>query len=222
MVSSSTCSLTKSTWINRWIMKYADDQNLFFEDFKNVYVKLVNSGARWTNIWITNKNRKCPSREKPMIYICSNCMYLLAITIRVHKKIDKNFSVKSRANPVFWHASVNTKEVAYGRPVFLLNVHNMLAPLGKISETSYHLFSMYLLIIIFLSFFPQEHILWNRSKNGVMAYLCSLRFLLDTVRLSFSSTVILLVLYPYWFKFSLVTHALHCWVANLDRRFNLD
>lgn len=34
----------------RWIMKYADDQSLFFEDFKNVYVKLVNSGARWKNI----------------------------------------------------------------------------------------------------------------------------------------------------------------------------
>ncbi|KAI5673402.1 hypothetical protein M9H77_13766 [Catharanthus roseus] len=34
----------------RWIVKYADDQNLFFEDFKNAYVKLVNSGARWTNI----------------------------------------------------------------------------------------------------------------------------------------------------------------------------
>ncbi|KAK2979120.1 hypothetical protein RJ640_021123 [Escallonia rubra] len=31
----------------RWISKYANDQNLFFDDFKNAYVKLVNSGARW-------------------------------------------------------------------------------------------------------------------------------------------------------------------------------
>ncbi|XP_073312674.1 putative L-ascorbate peroxidase 6 isoform X1 [Primulina huaijiensis] len=31
----------------RWIAKYADDQGLFFEDFKNVYIKLVNSGAKW-------------------------------------------------------------------------------------------------------------------------------------------------------------------------------
>ncbi|XP_074287116.1 putative L-ascorbate peroxidase 6 [Silene latifolia] len=31
----------------RWITKYAKDQNLFFDDFKNAYIKLVNSGARW-------------------------------------------------------------------------------------------------------------------------------------------------------------------------------
>nr|GMD41005.1 putative L-ascorbate peroxidase 6 [Ipomoea batatas] len=31
----------------RWISKYANDQSLFFEDFKNVYLKLVNSGATW-------------------------------------------------------------------------------------------------------------------------------------------------------------------------------
>ncbi|KAK3043729.1 hypothetical protein RJ639_001925 [Escallonia herrerae] len=31
----------------RWISKYANDQNLFFDDFKNAYIKLVNSGARW-------------------------------------------------------------------------------------------------------------------------------------------------------------------------------
>ncbi|XP_052210103.1 putative L-ascorbate peroxidase 6 isoform X2 [Diospyros lotus] len=31
----------------RWISKYADNQNLFFEDFKNAYIKLVNTGARW-------------------------------------------------------------------------------------------------------------------------------------------------------------------------------
>ncbi|KAG5065532.1 putative L-ascorbate peroxidase 6 [Glycine soja] len=29
----------------RWIKKYADSENLFFEDFKNAYVKLVNSGV---------------------------------------------------------------------------------------------------------------------------------------------------------------------------------
>ncbi|CAA0822760.1 Putative L-ascorbate peroxidase 6 [Striga hermonthica] len=31
----------------RWISKYANDQDLFFEDFKNVYTKLVNTGAKW-------------------------------------------------------------------------------------------------------------------------------------------------------------------------------
>ncbi|XP_024985785.1 putative L-ascorbate peroxidase 6 isoform X2 [Cynara cardunculus var. scolymus] len=31
----------------RWISKYGDDQDLFFEDFKNAYIKLVNSGAKW-------------------------------------------------------------------------------------------------------------------------------------------------------------------------------
>lgn len=31
----------------RWISKYADDQDLFFRDFKNAYIKLVNSGAKW-------------------------------------------------------------------------------------------------------------------------------------------------------------------------------
>ncbi|KAB2024869.1 hypothetical protein ES319_D06G115300v1 [Gossypium barbadense] len=30
----------------RWITKYADDQNMFFEDFKNAYMKLVNCGAK--------------------------------------------------------------------------------------------------------------------------------------------------------------------------------
>ncbi|CAI8599641.1 unnamed protein product [Vicia faba] len=30
----------------RWIKKYADNENMFFEDFKNAYVKLVNSGVR--------------------------------------------------------------------------------------------------------------------------------------------------------------------------------
>ncbi|XP_050215767.1 putative L-ascorbate peroxidase 6 [Mercurialis annua] len=34
----------------RWIKKYADDQNSFFEDFKTAYIKLVNSGARWKSL----------------------------------------------------------------------------------------------------------------------------------------------------------------------------
>ncbi|TXG62167.1 hypothetical protein EZV62_013530 [Acer yangbiense] len=34
----------------RWIRKYADNQNLFFEDFNKAYVKLVNSGARWKSL----------------------------------------------------------------------------------------------------------------------------------------------------------------------------
>ncbi|KAM7251252.1 hypothetical protein ACFE04_023135 [Oxalis oulophora] len=33
-------------WL-RWIKQYAEDQEMFFEDFKNAYIKLVNSGARW-------------------------------------------------------------------------------------------------------------------------------------------------------------------------------
>ncbi|KAK6912570.1 hem peroxidase [Dillenia turbinata] len=33
----------------RWITKYAVDQNMFFNDFKDAYIKLVNSGARWKN-----------------------------------------------------------------------------------------------------------------------------------------------------------------------------
>ncbi|KAL8245082.1 hypothetical protein R6Q59_011340 [Mikania micrantha] len=34
----------------RWISKYADDQDLFFEDFKNAYIKLVNSGEKWRRV----------------------------------------------------------------------------------------------------------------------------------------------------------------------------
>ncbi|GLT85326.1 hypothetical protein SLE2022_035170 [Rubroshorea leprosula] len=34
----------------RWITKYADDQSTFFQDFKNAYIKLVNSGARWKQL----------------------------------------------------------------------------------------------------------------------------------------------------------------------------
>ncbi|XP_042039300.1 putative L-ascorbate peroxidase 6 [Salvia splendens] len=32
-----------------WISKYAEDQNLFFEDFKKVYTKLVDTGATWSS-----------------------------------------------------------------------------------------------------------------------------------------------------------------------------
>ncbi|KAG8491196.1 hypothetical protein CXB51_014300 [Gossypium anomalum] len=39
----------------RWITKYADDQNMFFEDFKNAYMKLVNCGAKWKSITITSR-----------------------------------------------------------------------------------------------------------------------------------------------------------------------
>ncbi|XP_058781010.1 putative L-ascorbate peroxidase 6 isoform X1 [Vicia villosa] len=34
----------------RWIKKYADNEDMFFEDFKNAYVKLVNSGVRWSGL----------------------------------------------------------------------------------------------------------------------------------------------------------------------------
>ncbi|CAK7353700.1 unnamed protein product [Dovyalis caffra] len=34
----------------RWIESYADNQNMFFDDFKNAYIKLVNSGARWKSL----------------------------------------------------------------------------------------------------------------------------------------------------------------------------
>ncbi|KAK9279491.1 hypothetical protein L1049_013170 [Liquidambar formosana] len=34
----------------RWITKYANNQNMFFEDFRNSYIKLVNSGARWKKL----------------------------------------------------------------------------------------------------------------------------------------------------------------------------
>ncbi|XAR70973.1 L-ascorbate peroxidase [Bertholletia excelsa] len=40
-------ALVEDDECSRWISKYADNQNLFFEDFKNAYIKLVNSGARW-------------------------------------------------------------------------------------------------------------------------------------------------------------------------------
>ncbi|KAG6409487.1 hypothetical protein SASPL_127527 [Salvia splendens] len=32
-----------------WISKYAEDQNLFFEDFKKAYTKLVDTGAKWSS-----------------------------------------------------------------------------------------------------------------------------------------------------------------------------
>ncbi|XP_042497078.1 putative L-ascorbate peroxidase 6 isoform X1 [Macadamia integrifolia] len=34
----------------RWITEYAENQNRFFDDFRNAYIKLVNSGARWKNV----------------------------------------------------------------------------------------------------------------------------------------------------------------------------
>ncbi|PON81420.1 Ascorbate peroxidase [Trema orientale] len=33
-----------------WIAKYAENQNLFFEDFEKAYTKLVNSGAKWKSL----------------------------------------------------------------------------------------------------------------------------------------------------------------------------
>ncbi|KAJ8643149.1 hypothetical protein MRB53_004897 [Persea americana] len=33
----------------RWIRIYADDQMKFFKDFRNAYLKLVNTGAQWKN-----------------------------------------------------------------------------------------------------------------------------------------------------------------------------
>lgn len=34
----------------RWITKYASNQDMFFEDFRKAYIKLVNSGARWKTL----------------------------------------------------------------------------------------------------------------------------------------------------------------------------
>jgi hypothetical protein len=42
--------LRKLHLLNRWIEKYADNESIFFEDFKNAYLKLVNSGARWNSL----------------------------------------------------------------------------------------------------------------------------------------------------------------------------
>lgn len=33
--------------MHRWVKRYAEDQDKFFEDFTNAYIKLVNSGAKW-------------------------------------------------------------------------------------------------------------------------------------------------------------------------------
>nr|QBC36322.1 Chinses pear peroxidase protein [Pyrus x bretschneideri] len=43
-------ALAKDDECLSWITKYAEDQNLFFEDFKTAYLKLVNSGARWKSL----------------------------------------------------------------------------------------------------------------------------------------------------------------------------
>ncbi|XP_010447408.1 PREDICTED: putative L-ascorbate peroxidase 6 isoform X2 [Camelina sativa] len=34
----------------RWVKRYAEDQDKFFEDFTNAYIKLVNSGAKWKKL----------------------------------------------------------------------------------------------------------------------------------------------------------------------------
>ncbi|XP_059459437.1 putative L-ascorbate peroxidase 6 isoform X2 [Corylus avellana] len=43
-------ALTEDDECLRWITKYAESQNMFFEDFKNAYIKLVNSGAKWKSL----------------------------------------------------------------------------------------------------------------------------------------------------------------------------
>ncbi|XP_022131500.1 putative L-ascorbate peroxidase 6 isoform X2 [Momordica charantia] len=40
-------ALTDDDECLRWIKEYANNQNVFFEDFKKAYIKLVNSGAKW-------------------------------------------------------------------------------------------------------------------------------------------------------------------------------
>lgn len=47
---SSDRSLPEDDECLRWIRIYADDQMAFFNDFKNAYTKLVNSGASWKSI----------------------------------------------------------------------------------------------------------------------------------------------------------------------------
>ncbi|CAA7025420.1 unnamed protein product [Microthlaspi erraticum] len=34
----------------RWVKQYAEDQDKFFKDFTNAYIKLVNSGAKWKTL----------------------------------------------------------------------------------------------------------------------------------------------------------------------------
>ncbi|KAB1204625.1 putative L-ascorbate peroxidase 6 [Morella rubra] len=43
-------ALTNDDECSRWIRKYAENQNMFFEDFKDAYLKLVNSGAKWKRL----------------------------------------------------------------------------------------------------------------------------------------------------------------------------
>ncbi|GMY29299.1 putative L-ascorbate peroxidase 6 [Fagus crenata] len=43
-------ALTDDDECLRWITKYAENQSMFFEDFKNAYLKLVNSGAKWKSL----------------------------------------------------------------------------------------------------------------------------------------------------------------------------
>lgn len=37
--------------MHRWVKEYAEDQDKFFRDFTNAYIKLVNSGAKWKTLW---------------------------------------------------------------------------------------------------------------------------------------------------------------------------
>ncbi|XP_050268423.1 putative L-ascorbate peroxidase 6 [Quercus robur] len=43
-------ALTDDNECLRWITKYAENQSMFFEDFKNAYTKLVSSGAKWKSV----------------------------------------------------------------------------------------------------------------------------------------------------------------------------
>lgn len=40
-------ALVEDTDCSSWVSKYAEDQNLFFQDFVKAYTKLVNTGAKW-------------------------------------------------------------------------------------------------------------------------------------------------------------------------------
>jgi len=40
-------ALTEDDECLRWIRMYAEDQAKFFDDFRDAYIKLVDSGATW-------------------------------------------------------------------------------------------------------------------------------------------------------------------------------
>eukprot|EP00164_Ancoracysta_twista_P005062 GFYU01006891.1.p1 GENE.GFYU01006891.1~~GFYU01006891.1.p1 ORF type:complete len:272 (-),score=88.38 GFYU01006891.1:237-1052(-) len=46
MMLITDIALTKDKSMNKWVEKYAADENLFFEDFKDAYVKLLESGVK--------------------------------------------------------------------------------------------------------------------------------------------------------------------------------